>query len=455
MNVPVVNAALLRHVEACSRRVWLERDSRPETRQILPFMAETDAIRKVPATTPWSDALQITADWMGQGVRWIGGAAFERSLEVPAFVVVRERFDGLLRNGRIYEPVLIKHTPEITDADRLHLDLYLWLVAGVGAPDLTGWFWMGEDERIEHIFRREEFLAALETAVQILSMESPPPVFLGSHCQQCRWQKPCTEQARAEHNVTLLPRISHKTRRHIWETGVRTYDEIAQMSVDELQRFQGIGPVNVHDILSAAQAFTLNSPVWRGEVPDKLHQPGIMFDLETDLNIGAPWSFGWQVTDDPVQIVVVDRYCEPGQIRLPGGLWVTMVEHSDDAWTLLAQAAEQVPGLICHWTDFDRGVMRKSAPAHLVEVLDERMHDLHKTLKATVSLPVASTSIKVVAAYLGHTWPEGSNAFAAWDDYKRWLLEGDKYALRQASDYLQADVIGLSVVRHWLLNNRT
>jgi uncharacterized protein len=480
MDQPVITAAVLRNLTECSRRVWLDAHGDARLRSTLAedvrrrlvrgLLHEDDVqdamigpVDVIPALS-WQDAVQTTLDLMEQGVRAIRGAVFERTLNLAGPVMVRGQVDWLLRIpeasnfGRwAYQPVEVKLYEELSEADHLQLDLYLWLVADVQGIDSAGWFWMGQDAdgapryQIEHHFRADTFFAAMERLIAIQALDTPPEVFLASHCDHCPWLADCTDKARQQRNFTLLPMLKQQTRRHLWDEGIRTYDEIAAMSAADLQRFYGIGKVNAHDILCIAKAFANDGPVWRKSFPDELRLPGIMFDLETNLNTGAPWCFGWQVAGEPVQIAVVDRYCESGPLKLPGGLNVTIVENSDEGWELLAQDALKVPGSIFHWTDFDLGVLRKTAPRQVVEALAGRTHDLHKTFKATVTLPIQSTSIKTVGAHLGYTWPHGSDAFGAWDDYNRWLLDGDKYALARACAYQSADVEALDIVWRWLV----
>ncbi|MAS36759.1 MAG: hypothetical protein CL610_22330 [Anaerolineaceae bacterium] len=479
MNQPVISATALRNLTECQRRVWLDYHGDAQLRSPLAAdvrrrlargILHEDVIQEtmigpvdVLPTLSWADALRTTRDLMAQGVPAIRGAVFEQTLDLPQPVVVRGQVDWLLRVSQpsdlgrwAYEPVEVKLYQDIAEADRLQLDLYLWLVAQTQGAETVGWFWLGQDangaprHQIEHVLRPEPLFAALQWLAGALDEQNPPDVFLTSHCDHCHWLAACTDQARQSHNFTLLPTLKRQTRQHLWEAGIRTFEEIAAMSPSELQRFYGIGKVNVHDIISLAQAFASDSPVWRADFPETLSQPGIMLDLETDLTNGSPWCFGWQVAGEPVQIVVVARYAESGGIKLPGDLGVTLVEDSDVGWEMLADAAQRVPGQIYHWTDFDRAALRKTAPRRIVDHLDDRMHDLHRTFKTTVTLPIQSTSIKVVGAHLGYNWPEGSNAFAAWDDYNRWLLDGDAYALARACAYQNADVEALDVVWRWL-----
>jgi predicted RecB family nuclease len=472
----IITASTLRNLAECARRVWLDAHgdanlrsplSADVRRRLAHGILHEDMIQEAmigPAdvlpTLSWPDALRQTLDLMGQGVQAIRGAVFERELDG---VTVRGQVDWLIRTSEAsnfgrwaYQPVEVKSYADVTEADTLQLDLYLWLVAEAQGAETSGWLWMGQDatgrprHQIEHHLRADVLFAALER-LRDIQAAAAPGVFLASHCDHCQWLAACTEKARQEHSFTLLPTLKRQTRQHLWDSGIRTYDEIAAMPLAELQKFYGIGKVNAHDIMALANAFMNDGPVWRKPFPDELRLPGVMFDLETNLNTGAPWCFGWKVDGEPVRIAVVDRYCEEGLLKLPGGLEIIIVENSDEGWERLAEDALKVPGSIFHWTDFDKAVMRKFAPRYVVEALDDRMHDLHKTYKATVTLPISSTSIKTVGAHLGYAWPHGSDAFGAWDDYNRWLLDGEKYALARACAYQYADVEALDIVWRWLV----
>jgi predicted RecB family nuclease len=133
---------------------------------------------------------------------------------------------------------------------------------------------------------------------------------------------------------------------------------------------------------------------------------------------------------------------------LPDGHRIIIIPDSDAGWRLVAATGGNQP--VYHWSGYELEVLRKTAPPDTVAALENRLHDLHRTFKQTVTIPIRGTSIKKVGPYLGYHWPEGATAFTAWADYQAWLLDNDKEALARACAYQRADVEALEVVWKWL-----
>jgi hypothetical protein len=200
----------------------------------------------------------------------------------------------------------------------------------------------------------------------------------------------------------------------------------------------------------------MNQPyLRRAAIPDTLHVPGMMLDLETRMDGGAslPWCFGWQIGESPVQFAIVDRYFEGGTLTLSDGTTLTMVEDSDTGWRMMAEAAQSVAGAVYHWGAFEMGILRSTAPPDAREVLEGRLHDLNRTFRRTFMLPFKGTGLKKVGPYLGYRWPEGTSAFTAWADYNAWLLESNKDALARACAYNRADVEALALIWRWMIEH--
>jgi hypothetical protein len=191
----------------------------------------------------------------------------------------------------------------------------------------------------------------------------------------------------------------------------------------------------------------------RAPIPDDLHIPGMMLDLETRMDGGAslPWCFGWQIGGSPVQIAIVDHYFEGGTLPLHDGNHIIMIEDSDEGWRMMAEAALTVQGAVYHWGSFEKSILRSTAPADVIAVLDERLHDLNRTFRKSFMLPFKGTGLKKVAPYLGFVWPDGASAFTAWADYNAWLMESNKHALARACAYNRADVEALALIWKWML----
>jgi hypothetical protein len=237
--------------------------------------------------------------------------------------------------------------------------------------------------------------------------------------------------------------------------GIHTLDHILVLSPQDLLRFKGVGKSKALEIFTYAQAINQGQPIQRSPVPEAALQPGMMLDLETCIegSVGIPWCFGWQGRDEHFQVAIVDAFCDQSRLRLPDDVEVRIVSSSDEGWRMFAEAAAGDPGPIYHWGSFEKGVLRATAPTEVVLALENRLHDLNKTFKQTFAFPVKGTSIKTVAPYLGFRWPEGTNAFSAWDDYRAWLLESDKYALARACSYNRADVEAMALIWHWMQVN--
>lgn len=189
-------------------------------------------------------------------------------------------------------------------------------------------------------------------------------------------------------------------------------------------------------------------------LPDLVYQPGVMLDLETRLDDGTPWCFGWQIGQAPMEAILVDRHYEGDPLALPDGTILTMVDHHHEGWRAFADICAAYPGPVYHWGSFEKGVLRKSAPEDVIAALEGRLHDLCRTYRQCCRLPLTSASIKIVAAHLGQAWPENSSALTCWSDYQAWLFDANKERLARGIAYNRADVEALTLIRDWMMTLR-
>jgi predicted RecB family nuclease len=482
VNNPIITAYTLRNLLMCERRVWLDRQGDLSQRDELPQYQMTAGKQHeqmvstamfgpatpVPAAS-WDDMVHETRHLMERGVGGIQGAAFERTIQFSQPIVVRGRVDWLRRIAQpsalgkwSYEPIEIKLRQERNAADLLQLDLYLWLLEGIQASETSGWFWMGRDtdnqplQIIEHSYNPARLFSALERVDSILSADSAPSIFLAKHCETCHWHTSCKQAASAGRDLSALAGLPRQTWEHMRMEGINTLDHLLALSPRDLQRFKGLGKSKAQDIYTYAQAVSRGQPIQRDALPQLAQQTGIMLDLETciDGKVGVPWCWGWQIHGDQFQVAIVDSYYDEVSLLLPDGLDVMIVSDSDEGWRAFTRVALEHSGPIYHWGSFEKGVLRSTAPAEVIEVLDDRLHDLNRTFKRTFVFPVHGTSIKTVAPYLGFRWPPGTSAFSAWDDYRAWLMDGDKMALTRACAYNRADVEAMALVWQWMIDHQ-
>lgn len=478
---PIITASMLRHLLICERRVWLDahedagrRDPlSPEAARLYALGLEHEeavqhstaaSIQSIPIAS-WEEGAAVTRDLMAQRATAILGAHLECQTPLDltdTIYVLRGVVDRLVvasHDGRIlYAPVEIKRRTQPDDADWLQLDLYVWLLSMEQGATPPAELWLGADDagqprrRLPHEYDEERLMLALTRLVTLLRAAAAPDVQIEPHCKTCPWFSACTAQAQQSRRVDLLYGVSRQTRANMQQAGIVDLAQVAAMSLEDLQQVKGIGPATAPAIRANAQAWLGGQPVFFRPLPDEV-RPGWMFDLETVEVRGktVPWCMGWCDTDGHSHIALIAPVQLPESMTLPDGQAITLVPDSDSAWEVLADHVARDDGPIYHWTGYDAAILRGSAPAYLTAALLPRMHDLHATIKRSVSFPLKSTSIKAVSIRLGFPWPGYNDWFAAYLDYRHWLESGQLDALVKACTYQRADVQSMAWVWRWLV----
>ena len=254
-------------------------------------------------------------------------------------------------------------------------------------------------------------------------------------------------------DVSLLSGLRADTRAHLLEAGITTLEQIVALQPEDLCQFRGIKRTAPR-IHAHARAWVEHQPIWYSPLPAHCHQEGFMFDLETNPWSGEPWSLSWSWGTGTVSIALVAPNHAPCTLPLPDGQDVVVVPHWEDAWRVVAEAVGDEGCPIYHWSGFDAGVMRQTAPLEVRQRLDGRMVDLLKAFNATVRVPVSSSSLKVVAGYLDFRWSAYDDWQQAYLDYKRWLRQQTDHDLMRACTYQRDDVLALGLVWQWLVKNQ-
>ncbi len=254
-------------------------------------------------------------------------------------------------------------------------------------------------------------------------------------------------------DIGVLPGLRRKVRLALYAAGISTVEQVASLEPAALQQFKGI-KTTAYAIRASAQAFLADQPVWYDPLPDVCRQDGYMFDLETIPDSGIPWSLGWSDGCGAVQIALVAPGAAQQTLTLLDGQRVIVVPHKDAAWQVFAESLSGDSRPVYHWTGFDAGIMRATAPDDVKAGLLGRMHDLHRSFNRSVRLPVSSTSLKVIARYFRFSWTGSDRWEEAYLNYRAWLRRGDLRLLTHACAYQRDDVEALGVVWRWLVDNR-
>jgi predicted RecB family nuclease len=494
MTLPIVlTARTLRNLKTCARRVWLDAHGNHAEREAAPPSAvyrmtrgiEHEAqvnramspqVEAVPVTD-WADAVAQTRRLMQEGAYTILGACLEAPLDVPGVdrpVVLRGKIDRLLLVERraslirsqtrfVYVPIEIKQYAQINDADRTQLDCYGWLLAQVqGVEPPAAEFWLAQDvmsrpaRRVRHDLNLDGIGDDLAAAARLVAgTVTEPEVIILPHCKACPWYSACREQGRARFSVTVLD-LRAATQRHLLAEGVTSLEQIAAMPVEALRRFKDVGPVTAPRILAQARAYLENRAICCGPLPQVIQRRPWYFDIETHPQTGRIWSIGWgRSLLDLHMVVVAEAVRRVEALTLPGGQTVLLAPDTDSAWRAFADGVSPDDEPVLHWTGFDSGVMRATAPHDVVQALNRRLGDLHADFKSSVQIPARGTSLKTVAAHFGFAWSAYADWFAALRDYERWLVSGDLKALERAAAYQLDDVRAMVVVWEWLAAQTT
>jgi predicted RecB family nuclease len=477
----IVPVTMLRSLLVCEREVWLEAHgdpslrAMPSTDQPLRWTGEVRFDQRLHVTTDtgvqtiyaanWQDGVAATRQAMEQGLDIIAGGYFEAPLHLDSIqqdVMLRARIVRLERQGSrrgkaVYMPVEIKKYPTLLEADQLQLDAHLWLLEQMQeVPHSYGELWLGiRDGEAEQVIGQEldevRLWSAFERLGQLLTDAlNEPPARIISHCKECPWYSGCLSEAVNLHDVGLLSGLHKNTRAHFQTAGIVSLQQIVIMSVSELRQFKNIGAATAPSIHAQARAWIEGRPIWLQPLPELYTHESWFFDIETDPDSGEIWSIGWSRENEPIQLVVVAPHLRHSrQLMLPNRQLVNLAPDTDVAWRCFADSVSIDEQPIFHWTGFDAGVMRATAPDDVTQRLNHRLHDFHGSFKKAVQLPADGTSLKTVAAYFGFAWSEYDDWRMAWSDYQRWLVtENDDY-LAKACAYQGDDVRAMVIVRNW------
>lgn len=295
----------------------------------------------------------------------------------------------------------------------------------------------------------DEVREAAMNAIADLATGDEPPIWLADYCAVCPWRDLCRKRADETKAVTLLPGLQRISWEHMTRSGIHTLHQIAEAKPNHLKGLPKIGDKTARKFHFAARALLDGQPVWKQPLEAAARPPGLCLDIETEWDIAKPWSWGWTDQTGEQTILVLGR--EPGEIVSEAGLRLTVITDVVKAWKIIEEAANGAP--IYHWGGYDNAVMKATAGFSTRFNLERQMIDLNMVLRRTVVLPLPNTSMKTVAPYLGCNYPEVGDAMTAWELYKRWMRYDNETAIIRACEYLQADVIGLTLAWRWMSEN--
>ncbi|MBX3085735.1 MAG: TM0106 family RecB-like putative nuclease [Anaerolineae bacterium] len=462
----MLTASTLRWLHTCQRRVWrdvhLEHPPQEKPGLFTTVLTADAPVQRTVVAATWEEGVRLTHAAMQEGVESIAGGYVEAVIDPELFeepIMLGGRVDRLVRQpDGLYAPVDILREAHVSEADVLRLELYLWILCKLQGVDmLPAAFVLSEQsadtepEWFEHTYDEARFVQQLAAILHMVAEDEPDVQLIGA-CKTCHWKPDCYPVAQSHKHVSLLSKLRADTRADLAAKGIHRLDQIVAMHPDELRMIRGIksGAQAIH---ASARAWIEEGAIWYGKLHPSCRVPAAFFDIETLKNergVDEVWSIGWCGLDGRLQLVVVAPVDAHTTVMLPNEQVVNLAPSAEEAWRIFARDVAGTDSPVFHWSPYDAGVMRRTAPDEAIQILGTRLRDLCKLFDDAVKIPVKGVSLKVVAPYFGFNWHGYEDWFAAYMDYRRWLITSDLAALASACAYQRDDVEAMVVIQRWL-----
>jgi predicted RecB family nuclease len=240
----------------------------------------------------------------------------------------------------------------------------------------------------------------VEQNAALLSNPSPPDLVLNRHCVECEFQARCWQKAVEIDDLSLLATMTEKERKQFHSKGIFT---VTQLSYTFRPRRR---PKRMRDKREkyhhALKALAIREK--------KIHVVGTP---EVKLE-GTPVYIDVEGLPDRNFYYLIGVRIGNGDGAMQHNLWADAMEHERSIWSefLRILATVEMPVLI-HYGSYETVFLRRmgerygrplpeSAPGKALA----KALNLHSAVFAQAYFPTFSNSLKEIAGWLGHAWPE-------------------------------------------------
>jgi predicted RecB family nuclease len=236
---------------------------------------------------------------------------------------------------------------------------------------------------------------------------------------------------------------------------VRTLEQLAAMTVDELQSVPGIGAKTAPRIRASAQAYLTDAPVWFSTVPQSIRKPGAILDVRIDPDTlpQIPWGFCLSSpAHEKHYLIDVPEMTLSTHLHLPDGRMVGLVPRFHNAWMDVRDLAFGNGWTVYYWGKAILKHLNETATPKVRKDLKLHMVDLHKIFVDAVALPTKSTGLVETAKYLGYTgWTSEDKPYIAHIAYLHWRRNPDRLdSLQDALDTMARNTDAISHIWWWM-----
>lgn len=348
-----------------------------------------------------------------------------------------------------YEPTIVVGTRTISQQQQLEL-LFVGYVLGwlQRAMPPMGTI-VGLDEQAHRVPLAKRY-AQIAPIVEVLRVwkrapsADPPPVILNQHCHECQFRVGCLAQAERDDDLSLLDRITPKTRQRYHNRGIFT---VKQLSYVYKPRRRGKrapkAPVQHQPELQALALRT--GKTYLHELPALTrHEVELFLDIEGVPDQRAYYLFGLLV-----------RQAGTATYR---AFWADTPEDEEQIWRQLLAALDDFPDApVYHYGRYDHQAITALTRRYRTDRrgLDQRLINLNAYVYGKIYFPVRSNRLKDIGRFLGASWtePEASGLLSlVWR--QRWEDTGAPDDKQRLLTYNEEDCRALLVLANELTRLR-
>jgi len=242
------------------------------------------------------------------------------------------------------------------------------------------------------------------------------------------------------------------SREALLKRGIRTIQQLAAMSAEDLATIPGIGEKTAPQVLATAQAFVRRQPVWYRTFPGDYRQPGLFLDIRVDPDTRPqkPWGFCWGGLTGPKRLVIVHPDRARERIQLASGSDLILAPDLPTAWMLVSRALALSGNPSFYWGKAVTKHVHYTAPQPIQEQLLNWMVDLHPVVTECVAFPTKHTGLQDIAGYLGARWRSANAPYQAHISYLIWHNHGERTdCLNEAAGYMEDNVAAVAQIWDW------
>ncbi len=314
---------------------------------------------------------------------------------------------------------------------------------------------------------------ALEELSLMLQQQQEPEVFIArNRCNLCSWLNHCHTIAQSQQHLSLLPGVTSSRYPLLQQLNLTSVEALATADLSQLQPL--FGREVALKLVQQAQAVIQNQALLLHREP--VRQPSYDTAGRHSLNALPTQTFTPSLNVPTATTeLYFDIEAEPGLnlAYLHGVLVINhqaktqtfypcLAEHPENEsliWQQFLDIVQAYPTApIFHFCSYEVHTVERLAklyqtPQHVVRPLLDRFVDLHQWVTQTVTLPVESYTLKMIARWLGFQWRDrtaGGAQSIYW--YSQWLKTGDRAFLEAILRYNEDDCRATYHIKDWLAN---